>query len=219
MPSFFNNLFGKKKTPTKKNINDTIINLKSKYEHLEKKEKLMEYKHNKEIEQAKKYLRVKNKKKAIECMKRSKLYENNLDKISGMKYNLDNQIISLEQIETSTHVVESIKESNSVMKQELIDLDKVEDIKDDMAEHIEDANEMSNILSEPITGEVFDEDDLMDELELLDNNDKDEKLETNIEEKTSTEFPSINSEFKNNTPEEIKSDDEKEFNKLLEIME
>lgn len=219
MPSFLNNLFGKKKTPTKKNINDTIISLKSKYEHLEKKEKLMEHKHNKEREQAKKYLRVKNKKKAIECMKRSKLYENNLDKISGMKYNLDNQIISLEQIETSKHIVESIKESNSVMKQELIDLDKVEDIKDDMAEHIEDANEMSNILSEPITGEVFDEDDLMEELELLDNVDKDEKFENIIEEETNTVFPSINSEFKNNSPEEIKSDDEKEFNKLLEIME
>merc|ERR1712154_367153 len=58
-----------------------------------------------------------------------------------------------------------------VLKKQLqqdINIDEVMDLQDDMAELMEDANEINDILGEAWGMDDFDEDDLMDELDGLD---------------------------------------------------
>ena len=58
-----------------------------------------------------------------------------------------------------------------------LDVDKVQDLKDDIAEQQELANEIANVISSPIGQDaLFDEDDLLKELEELEQENLDEDL-------------------------------------------
>ncbi|PHT73551.1 Vacuolar protein sorting-associated protein 32 -like protein 2 [Capsicum annuum] len=74
-------LLGKsKEEPT---ILVALEQLNEKLEELEKKEKVLLKKVSEEVEKAKEFTRAKNKRAAIQCLKRKKLYEQQIEKYGG----------------------------------------------------------------------------------------------------------------------------------------
>ena len=226
--AFFKSLFGKKnatkpppietivdsRTNKSININDTIMDLKKQVEMLEKKESLLEVKCENEVTNAKKFMTQKNKKKALECLKRKKLLEKNMNSLFGMKFNLETQINALEQANTSKNILDSIKNSNEILKKHKVDVDDVEDLKDDLVEQIEEMEEVSSILAEPIHNDI-DEDELLEELEDLDNQEKFDQFEKDI-----LDLPRVDNLKDITIPKqdvEVEENDE-EYKKLMESM-
>ena len=170
-------IFGVKKTQkAKEDVSpvDTIINLKCTLETLEKKEEHL----CKQIESIKKKAVLCKKegktKAALQQMKIVKQKEKQLDFLFNSKLKLDEQICTLEQSINNKLIYEAIhktKESLHSISTNL-DVDNIEDTMDDIVEHQNNIEDISNILSQPINN--FDDDELLNELEELEEtNDED----------------------------------------------
>ena len=126
-------------------------------------------------------------------MKRKKRYEQQLSQIDGTLTTLEYQREALENAQTNTEVLKTMGLAANAFKKAHADLDvdKVQDLKDDIAEQQELANEISNVISSPIGLDAqIDEDDLMKELEELEQEALDDQL-LNIPPATADSLPSV----------------------------
>jgi hypothetical protein len=116
---------------------------------------------------------------ALQALKRKKRYEQQLNQIDGTLTTLEYQREALENANTNTEVLKSMAFAAKAFKSAHLelDVDKVQDLKDDIAEQQELANEISNVISSPIGQDALvDEDDLMRELEELEQENLDKEL-------------------------------------------
>lgn len=123
---------------------------------------------------------------ALQALKRKKRYEQQLTQIDGTLTTLEYQREALENANTNTEVLKSMAFAAKAFKSAHLelDVDKVQDLKDDIQEQQELANEISNVISSPIgIGEQMDDDELMKELEDLEQETLDKEL---------LDIPSIN---------------------------
>jgi charged multivesicular body protein 4 len=77
----FNRIFGKPKEQANSNALATLEKLNETLDMLEKKEKVLEKKAAAELERAKEFSKAKNKRAAIQSLKRKKLYEHKLNSL------------------------------------------------------------------------------------------------------------------------------------------
>ena len=130
---------------------------------------------------------------ALQALKRKKRYEAGLNQIDGTLTTLEYQREALENANTNTEVLKSMGFAAKAFKSAHLelDVDKVQDLKDDIAEQQELANEISNVISSPMGMDAqFDEDDLMKELEELEQEDLDKEL-LNIPSAATDSLPSV----------------------------
>ena len=130
---------------------------------------------------------------ALQALKRKKRYEAQLNQIDGTLTTLEYQREALENANTNTEVLKSMGFAAKAFKSAHLelDVDKVQDLKDDIAEQQELANEISNVISSPMGMDAqFDEDDLMKELEELEQEDLDKEL-LNIPSTATDSLPSV----------------------------
>ena len=116
---------------------------------------------------------------ALQALKRKKRYETQLNQIDGTLTTLEYQREALENANTNTAVLKTMGEAAKAFKSAHLelDIDKVQDLKDEIAEQQELANEISDVISRPIGMDAqIDEDDLLRELEELEQEDLDEKM-------------------------------------------
>lgn len=116
---------------------------------------------------------------ALQALKRKKRYEQQLNQIDGTLTTLEYQREALENANTNAEVLKTMGiAANAFKKAHLeLDVDKVQDLKDDIAEQQELANEISNVISSPIGIDAqLDEDELMKELEELEQETLDSQL-------------------------------------------
>jgi len=173
---------------------------------LEKKQEYLERKIVEEISIAKQQ-GTKNKRAAIQALKRKKKYEMELRSIDGKLINLESQREALESVGANSTIVESMKLAADALKlaQKKMSIDTVNDIMDEVAEQHELSREISDAISSSFgMNSDVDMDELEKELddlqqELLD----EELLETNL--------PVVPHE----SPEKVPSRDDKEMNELL----
>ena len=69
---------------------------------LEKREALLNKKMALELQKAKEFNRAKNKRAALQCLKRKKLYEQQIENLQNHQLKLDEQVITLEGSKTSS---------------------------------------------------------------------------------------------------------------------
>lgn len=158
------NLFGKKKkqsiniqdTITK--LNETIILLEKRQEHLDKQIK--------NLKTDAKKIKDKNKSKCLFFLKKAKIYQNQLDTIFNTKYNIEVQLNTLSQAIINREVINSLSVAKDTLQQYHVDVEKTENLMEDLQENIQDINEVSSVLSKPL-GDIYDDDDLLKELEEL----------------------------------------------------
>lgn len=118
-----------------------------------------------------------NKSRALAALKKKKTLEENMTKAEGTLQNIENQKDILENASSNAAVLKTMADTAKIVKKQHEDLDinKVEDIVDEMREGKETAEEIANILSQT-TGKQHDEDELLRELESMQQEQLDAKL-------------------------------------------
>lgn len=177
--SFFQRVFGSgKKGEKEPTPQEAIQRLRDIEEMLMKKSDFLEKKVESELGIAKKN-GTKNKRVALQALKRKKRYDKQLQQIDGTLSTIEFQRECLENASTNTEVLKAMGSAAKALKKahNNMDVDKVHDLMDDVAEQQEIANEISDAISNPVGfGQDMDEDDLLAELEELEQEDLDEKL-------------------------------------------
>eukprot|EP01116_Phalansterium_solitarium_P003312 TRINITY_DN14137_c0_g1_i1.p1 TRINITY_DN14137_c0_g1~~TRINITY_DN14137_c0_g1_i1.p1 ORF type:complete len:221 (+),score=31.18 TRINITY_DN14137_c0_g1_i1:143-805(+) len=169
-------LFGsKKKAPPPK---ESIAKLRETLDMLEKREGFLQKKADAEIANAKKFMQQKNKRAALMCLKRKKTYEAQMEKLSGARMTIETQVMALEGANVNMETIKAMKAGAASLKgiHQDMNIDQVDDVMDDIREQMDLATEISDAISQPLGGEVYDEDELLNELEELEQESLDEQF-------------------------------------------
>ncbi|KAK2709018.1 charged multivesicular body protein 4b-like [Artemia franciscana] len=166
---------GKDKSPS---AAEAIQKLKETELMLTKKQEFLEAKIEQELSTAKKN-GTKNKRVALQALKRKKRYEKQLQQIDGTLSTIELQREALEGATSNTAVFQAMNEAAKSLKgvHQSFDVDKVHDMMDEVAEQHEIAKEISDAISNPLAfGQDVDEEDLEKELEELEQEEMDRQL-------------------------------------------
>jgi len=110
-------------------------------------------------------------KRAMDVLKRKKMYENQRDQMAGQQFNLDQAAFGIESAKATVDSVAAMKVANTQLKQAIqkdLDIDAVDDIADDMEELMLEMNDINDALGRNFaTPEDISADDLEAELEML----------------------------------------------------
>ncbi|KAG9151355.1 hypothetical protein Leryth_020958 [Lithospermum erythrorhizon] len=173
----FTKMFGKPKQQA--NALMTLDKLNETLEMLEKKEKVLLKKASAEVEKAKDYTRAKNKRAAIQCLKKKKLYEQQIEQLGNFQLRIHDQMILLEGAKATTETVDALRSGASAMKamQKATNIDDVDKTMDEINEQTENVKQIQEALATPIGSMAdFDEDELEAELEELESAELEEEL-------------------------------------------
>ncbi|KAK4358449.1 hypothetical protein RND71_020678 [Anisodus tanguticus] len=173
----FRRIIGKPKQET--NALATLDKLNETLEMLEKKEKVLLKKATAEVERAKEFTRAKNKRAAIQCLKRKRLYEQQVEQLGNFQLRIHDQMILLEGAKATTETVDALRTGAAAMKamQKATNIDDVDKTMDEINEQTENMKMIQEALSTPIGAATdFDEDELEAELEELEGAELEEQL-------------------------------------------
>ena len=171
-------LFGKKKEVKKEQPNpqDAIKNINDQIENIDAREKLLEKKMQTLTQEALKLNKEKNKRAAVLALKKKKMIEGEYNKISGMKLMLEQQKVQIEATINDVDIFTALKKGNDAIKEigKQVNIEKFEDLKDDLQEQNDTAEEIANFFGE-FAKEG--EEDLLEELEQLESQNIEEQLQ------------------------------------------
>lgn len=172
-----------KKKPTTSTIS-TLEKLHETLEMLEKKESVLQKKMSAEIEKAKDYTKAKNKKAAIQCLKKKKLYEAQVEQLGNFQLRVHDQMIMLEGARATTDTIDALRSGSAAVKsiQQSLSVDDIEKTMEQVEEHTENMKQIQEALAAPVGAAAdFDEDELeaeLEELEDLEREESEEELQT-----------------------------------------
>ncbi|XP_046568528.1 charged multivesicular body protein 4c-like [Haliotis rubra] len=163
--------------------------------------------------------RVKNKRAALQALRRRKRYEKQLQQVDGTTASLEVQLEALTSASVNAEVVKCLKLTSETMQRTFGNMtaEKVADLRDEVSDMMEDAEEIGGILARPLGGEEFDDDDLLAELEVMEQNELTDKL-------CNMQFPSVPTEKvkvkddKTTGKEKEEEEEKEELRKLAEWM-
>jgi charged multivesicular body protein 5 len=169
-----NRLFGssKPKAPPP-NLNDCVASIDSRGESVEKKISKLDQELAKYSDQMKKMKEgpAKNavKQKALRVLKQKKVYESQREMLSNQSFNIEQQNMAIQSMKDTKTTVQAMQMGLKEMKKEYknIDLNKIENLQDDMADILEQANEVQDIMGRTYGMPEVDESELEAELEAL----------------------------------------------------
>jgi len=120
--------------------------------------------------------------RAMDVLKRKRMYETQRDQLMGQQFNIDQAAFATENMAATVDSVAAMKAANTELKKAMkknFDVDAVDDLADDMAELMDDMNEMNEALGRNFaTPEDIDEGELEAELDLLEEEFEEEAIET-----------------------------------------
>jgi len=111
-------------------------------------------------------------------MKRKKLYEKEIDKIQNVKMTLETQVINLESAAQNAETFKAMEAGTKTMAKIRLDVgvEKADDIMDNIREEMELAQELNEVIAQPVDGLLADEDELLAELNQLEADDLEKEL-------------------------------------------
>jgi charged multivesicular body protein 4 len=159
------NLFGRPKKKAAPKIGDSIQRLREAQETLDKREVHLEKQIQGCLQEAKKKRRMNDKKGAMYHLKRKAMLQKQVDQLYGKKTNLETQIMALEAAATNREIVSAMQMGSQALAATIGDetIEKAQDVMDDIAETMGMAEELGDLLSNPM-GEQMDDEDLLAEL-------------------------------------------------------
>ncbi|XP_004421242.2 PREDICTED: LOW QUALITY PROTEIN: charged multivesicular body protein 4a [Ceratotherium simum simum] len=162
-------LFGRGKKEKGPTPEEAIQKLKETEKILIKKQEFLEHKIQQELQTAKKH-GTKNKRAALQALRRKKRLEQQLAQTDGTLSTLEFQREAIENATTNVEVLRTMELAAQGMKKAYqdMDIDKVDELMADITEQQEVAQQISDAISRPVGfGEDVDEDELLEELEEL----------------------------------------------------
>ncbi|KAK6166979.1 hypothetical protein SNE40_022166 [Patella caerulea] len=202
-------LFGGGKKDQVPSPAEAIQRLREVEEMLLKKSDFLEKKIGQQIATAKKH-GTKNKRLALQALKKKRRFDQQLQKIDGTLSTIEFQREALEDASTNTEVLKVMGVAAKALKGAYnnLDVDKVHDLMDEVAEGNEIAREISDAISNPIGfGQDVDEDDLMAELEELEQEEIEEHL-LDVNGPATEDLPSVPISEPGRRKPVVKDDDE-----------
>lgn len=167
-------MFGKPKDKVPPpNLSDVIANVDSRTESIDKKIQKLEADLVKYKDQMKKMREgpAKNaiKQRALNILKQRKMYENQREQLMQQSFNMEQTNMATQTLKDTQVTVNAMKLGVKEMKKEYkkINIDQIEDLQDDLADMMEDANEVQEALGRSYGMPDVDEDELEAELEAL----------------------------------------------------
>ncbi|KAJ0081255.1 hypothetical protein Patl1_11079 [Pistacia atlantica] len=124
-------------------------------------------------------LKCLRKRTAIQCLKRKRLYEQQIEQLGNFQLRIHDQMIMLEGAKATTETVDALRTGASAMKamQKATNIDDVDKTMDEINEQTENMKQIQEALSTPIGAAAdFDEDELEAELEELEGAELEEQL-------------------------------------------
>ncbi|KAJ1858075.1 ESCRT-III subunit protein snf7 [Coemansia sp. RSA 2703] len=157
---------------------DAIITLRENLSMLEKRETHLQAKIDNETRIARANVSS-NKQAALMALKRRKMLEGQLEKLSGSRLTLEAQVMTIEGANVNLEMMKAMEKGKDAMKQihKDLDIDKVDTTMDEIREQMDLANGISEAISQPqLFGAEIDEDELTAELEGLEQEELDKQL-------------------------------------------
>jgi len=150
-----------------------IQKLNSTIETLEKKEKFLQSKVLKEENKARELMKKGNKRGAMMALKKKKMYDKQVTSLQNTLMNLETQKMALDNASANQMVATTMRGTASTMKKVVSDndLDKVDDIREELQESMGIQDQLNEALTEPLYDDD-DESDLLGELEGMMDEDK-----------------------------------------------
>lgn len=176
------NLFGKKKAakPEAPSAVQVIGRLKEAQEQLSKRQEHLERQKAATRAEGSKALKAGDKVKAKHLLLRIKAFDKQIQSNYGKINNLDTQIMTLESATSDQNIFEAMRLGQEHMKKTMNEdqLDRVEDLMDDIQQQQQLADDYSNALARPINAEMeMDDDELLEAFEAEFNVDQDVEVE------------------------------------------
>lgn len=133
---------------------NVIMNTRNRIQLLEKKEEYITQKISTETDKAKKFLEAKDRRRATMCLKQKKLLEAQVENISGQRFNLEQQIMTLETAAFNAGTIGVVADAQAELKNIHGDLtvEKVDDVMADMQEGMDQQQEISEALGQQVMG-------------------------------------------------------------------
>lgn len=156
--------------------------MKSTADMLERKEQHLQSKIAAEESAARAAAAASNRPAALLNLKRRRLYEQQLEHTRGARFNLETQIIAIENANINLETLGAMRSGSAAMKSihGSMDLDAVDATVDDIREQMDLAQEISAAIGQPMgfesMGQGMDEEELLRELELLEQEEVDRSL-------------------------------------------
>ncbi|TDH73795.1 hypothetical protein CCR75_006843 [Bremia lactucae] len=175
------NLFGRKSAaPARSPVAtaDTIRKLREQLESLEKREVHIEKKILLQLAEAKQRSVAKDKRGAIFALKRKKMYEAEIEKLQGARMTLETQVMTLESAHVNMETFTALRSGAEQMKaiHGQMNVDTVDNIMDDIQEETAMADEIGRAISQPFGSQLYDDDELEDELREMEELELEEKV-------------------------------------------
>jgi len=210
MMASFMSYFGAGRKDPKQTARDAIVGLRQQLQMIEKKEEYLQRKIEEETKKARANA-VSNKAVATAALKRKKVTEQELDRLAGSRLQLEMQVNTLESANLNAETMAAMKKASDALKviHGNLNMDKVDATMNAVNEQRELANEIAEALSNPIySGVDVDEDELSAELEELQQEELNNRL--NEADHVPVHLPPTSriSEDKTRTPAAAVEDDE-----------
>jgi len=166
-----NRLFGKKKEVVPPpSLQDTTSCLNGRITQLDEKilgleNELRRYKE--QLKTANGAAKASIQKRALDTLKRKKMYEQQRDQVSAQSFNIDQTAFAIESIRDTQTTVAAMKAAAVQLKQEhkKINLNEIDDMQDELSDMFDDMQEISDTLGRSYnTPDGIDESDLEAEL-------------------------------------------------------
>eukprot|EP00245_Coleochaete_scutata_P004887 TRINITY_DN17952_c0_g1_i1.p1 TRINITY_DN17952_c0_g1~~TRINITY_DN17952_c0_g1_i1.p1 ORF type:complete len:214 (-),score=64.01 TRINITY_DN17952_c0_g1_i1:97-738(-) len=167
--SIFDYIWPKPPPPSLLAAKDT---LQDTFDMLEKKEGVYSKKIDEELEKAKEFSKAKNKKGAIQCLKRKKMYEVQIETIVNFQMRIQDQMIQLESAKVTAETVKALEQAAKAIQGTLheMNIDNLDLTLEQISEANDEIKMIQERLGEPI-GDEIDEDELEEELNNLEADD------------------------------------------------
>uniref|UniRef100_A0A8C4SLA7 Charged multivesicular body protein 4Bb n=1 Tax=Erpetoichthys calabaricus TaxID=27687 RepID=A0A8C4SLA7_ERPCA len=148
---FKNSLSSKTAMNANSSSQDTIQNLRDTEEILKKRQDFLEQKISKELLIAKQN-GIRNKRVALQALKRKKRYQQHLARIDGILCNIENQREALENASTNREVLDTMSTAAAALKMahQNMDTDRIDKLMTEITEQQEIEHEISDAISTPI---------------------------------------------------------------------
>ncbi|GAA5949285.1 hypothetical protein JCM21900_005593 [Sporobolomyces salmonicolor] len=165
-------------TATKDSTREAIVNLREHLLMLDKKEEYLGKKIDDELRKAKANATT-NPRVAKQALRQKKVYEQELESISGRKMTLTTQVNAIESANMNKETLEAMKKGADVLKgiHGKLNVDKVDATMDEVRNQLELTNEISQAISDPAgMGIDVDDQELADELAELEQEELNKRL-------------------------------------------
>ncbi|CAH9066278.1 unnamed protein product [Cuscuta europaea] len=165
----FSRIFGNKPNKNAQNEGSltTIVKLTETLTMLEKKESLLQKKASEEFERAKEFTRIKNMRAAKQCLKRKRLFEQQIEQLGNFQLRIHDQMIMIEGAKATSETVEALRTGAAAMRSihKTMNVSNVDNTLEEINQQTEDTRQIQEALAVPFAD--IDEDELEAELEEL----------------------------------------------------